>query len=113
MGVVTIAVNMVGNNNATGAFSSMTSNLVGLESMAQRVGTALSKLSDAAKLAGVGALGAGLAFAAFKAPLEYGFTAAADLESALVRLQIATQSSSDAMPVLTSAVNDLAVKTIY
>lgn len=113
MGAVTIAVNLVGNNFAAGAFGSLGQSLFSLKSNAESLAKSFANLSTTTKGAGIAAIAGGIAFAAFKAPLEYGFQAAADLESQLVRLKIATESNSDAMPVLTAAVNDLAVKTVY
>ena len=113
MSATTIAITLIGNDMSGGAFSSVIGNATRLTGSMGLLGQSISKLSPAMKEFGLVALASAVAFEAFKAPTEYGIQAAADLESRLVTLKNALQDDAATMPLLTSAINDLAIRTVF
>lgn len=113
MSAITVAVNLVGNNNTGNAFVGMGTQLAQLETRANYLAKAFKGLSGTTKVAvGAAAVGAA-AFMLFKAPLEVGLKGAMDLEAELLKLRQAAQANTDAIPVLTQSINDLGIKTVY
>ena len=113
MSAVSIAVTLIGNDMTAGAFGSVLGNATRLTGSLGLLGQSFSKLSSEQKAAGLAALGAAAAFEAFKAPVEFGVQAAAELESHLVSLENALQANADEAPLLTAAINDMAIKTVF
>ena len=113
MSAITVAVNLVGNNYTAGAFGALSNEMAILGSRSNMLAKYLAGLGTATKIAAGAALAGAAAFALFKAPLQAGFSGAQELELELLKLRQALQVNTDAAPVLTQAINDLGIKTVY
>lgn len=113
MAALDVAVRLLATDMSGGGFSSFAYNAQMVTRAVFQLGNQMSSVSPLFAEAGAAALASGALFAAFAVPVSAGVGAAADLQYALVNLQIATESNSDALPILTQAINDLAINTVY
>lgn len=113
MSAITIAINLIATNGTGTAFNALGSSVTGAAARLQGFRSLLHDINPTIAGMGSAMVGAAVAFEAFKAPTEAGVTAASNLEQALTRLQFATQENSKDVPLLTAAVNDLAVQTMF
>jgi TP901 family phage tail tape measure protein len=113
MSAMTIAISLVASDMTGGAFGSLISNANNIQTTINRMTGNVRGLTGQMAPLAAGTTAAALAFEAFKGATEYGIGAAAELESKLVGLLNATQDEASMMPVLTSAVNDLAIRTVF
>jgi TP901 family phage tail tape measure protein len=113
MSALTIAISLVATDMTASAFASLLAGGTNTSSLINKLSSNFKNLSDGMKTTAVTAVAASAAFELFKAPTEYGIQAAADLEQQLVRLKNALQDDTTSMGVLSSAVNDLAIRTVF
>lgn len=113
MSAVTVAINLIATDGTSSAFSGFSTSMAGAAARLQGFRGLLKDISPEMLALGAALVGSAAAFELFKIPVQHGIEAAAELEQNLLRLRFATQDSADDMPLLTAAVNDLAVQTMF
>lgn len=113
MSAVTIAINLIATDGTNAAFSAFSSTMTGTAAKLQGFRGLLRDVNPEFAALGAGLVASAAAFELFKIPVQDGIQAASDLEQALTRLKFATQENASDMPLLTAAVTDLAVKTMF